>query len=241
MGMSLRASKHAIKLTRGLGRSIEEAMSVSKIFENENWVAVEKPSLWLTVPSRVGEQDERPCLGRILEKQMERRLFPVHRLDYEVSGVVLFALNSDAHRAANQWFEKHLVRKTYHALSCGPVDEKFFKPNVWRSKLVRGKRRTFAADHGLESITEVKCLVGDSPKALWELRPLTGRSHQLRFEMAYHGYPILGDALYGGLAWSGEGIALSARDLDFSALEASERLGLPVLLAAKKENGVTVK
>lgn len=214
-------------------------MKVVRIFANENWIGVEKPALWLTVPSRTGGEDPRPCLGRILETETGKRLFPVHRLDFEVSGVVLFALTPEAHRAANQWFESHLVRKTYRALSRGPVEEMFLTPGVWRSKQVRGKRRTFAAEHGREAITEYRCLGGDSSgQALWELHPLTGRPHQLRFEMANRGYPILGDRLYGAAAWAGEGIALYARELDFTAVPESERLGLPDHLTSLKENGV---
>ena len=213
-------------------------MSVSKVFENENWVAVDKPALWLTVPSRLGDDDARPCLGRIVEKETGKRIFPVHRLDFEVSGVVLFALSSKAHRIANQWFETHQVRKTYHALSRGPVDEKFLAPLVWRSLLVRGKRRTFVAAHGQEAITEVRCIEPLSALgALWELRPLTGKSHQLRVEMANHGYPILGDNLYGGPKWPHPGIALHAVELDFSEISELDRLGLPRQLRSMVAKG----
>lgn len=206
-------------------------MSLQTIFQNEHWVLVDKPSEWLTVPGRAGEADPRPCLGKVLEKESGRRVFPVHRLDYEVSGLVLFALTADAHRLANRWFERHIVGKIYHAHSRGPVDEKFASRQTWRSKLVRGKKRAFAAPHGLEAVTEAVCLEPLSREsAMWELRPLTGRSHQLRFEMAQHGYPIIGDTLYGGAEWKEKGIALRAVRLDLSAVSEEERLGLEPII-----------
>jgi tRNA pseudouridine32 synthase / 23S rRNA pseudouridine746 synthase len=205
------------------------------LFQSEHWLAVDKPACWLTTPARQGADDPRPCLGRILEKESGARIFPVHRLDFEVSGLVLFALTAEAHRAANGWFEKHLVEKTYVALAgAGPVPPEFFESQLWRTKLVRGKRRTFAAEHGQEAITEAKCISRhESGRSTWELKPKTGRPHQLRYEMAHHGFPILGDTLYGGSEWRRPGIALRATGLDFSKIEAGERHGLPVVLQAE--------
>jgi tRNA pseudouridine32 synthase/23S rRNA pseudouridine746 synthase len=214
-------------LTRKEGRTIETVMGVKVIFKNENWVLVDKPPEWLTVPGRTGDADPRPCLGKLLEKEVGRRLYPVHRLDFEVSGLVLFALTADAHRRANGWFERHIVRKIYHAYSRGPVEDGFRQRQTWNSRLVRGKKRSFEAPHGLPSITEAVCLEPESAeRALWELQPRTGRSHQLRVEMARHGYPIIGDTLYGGVKWDKPGIALRAVKLDFSLIQADQRLGL---------------
>jgi tRNA pseudouridine32 synthase / 23S rRNA pseudouridine746 synthase len=203
-------------------------MEPSQVFKNDHWLVADKPAGWLTTPSRTGSEDPRPCLGKVLERDLGRQIFPVHRLDFEVSGLVLFALSAEAHRLANGWFEKHLVEKTYHALSRGPVPEEFTVVQTWRSKLVRGKKRAFIAGHGLEAITEARVLEGmDSGRALWELKPKTGRSHQLRFEMAHHGYPILGDILYGGAPWIEAGIGLRAVALHFGSIAEGERLELP--------------
>ena len=86
---------------------------------------------------------------------------------------------------------------------------------------MRGKRRTFEAAHGKESLT----LARVKPNQNWELRPVTGRPHQLRFEMVKHGFPIEGDVLYGAPKREAAGIALMAVALDFRAIE--DRLGLP--------------
>jgi len=204
---------------------------VQVVWQNENWLVVDKPPEWLTVPSRQGEADERPCLGKHLEKKLNCRLWPVHRLDFEVSGLVLFAFNADAHRVANAWFEKHQVQKTYEALSLGPVPSEFLQEQEWKCKLVRGKRRSFVADHGLESVTRAKSIGAVSAGHwLWELQPLTGRSHQLRVEMFRHGFAIVGDELYGGAAWSKPGIALRAHKLNFKLIGEEMRMGLPEVL-----------
>lgn len=199
------------------------------LLQNERWVAVDKPALWLTTPARTAE-DPRPCLGRKLEAELGVRLFPVHRLDFEVSGIVLFAKDADAHRVMQSWFEHGSIQKTYEAWSAGgrPVGEW----QEWHSKLVRGKRRTFEATHGKESLTRARVVESNSDHARWELMPLTGRPHQLRFEMSKHGSPILGDKLYGGPPWrADESIALRAVKLDLSAIE--ERLGLPEILTVE--------
>lgn len=211
-----------------LGKGLHRLMFMTVIFQNESWLVVLKPSLWLTVPSRLGERDERPCLGKALERELGKRLFPVHRLDFEVAGLVLFALTSEAHRLANGWFEQGQVGKLYQGLARGPVLAEFKTHQTWNSRLVRGKKRTFAAAHGQEALTEaqwVKTLSQDIE--LWELWPRTGRPHQLRFEMATHGFPLLGDKLYGGPPWLGRGVALAAVALDFSAINETNRCGLP--------------
>jgi tRNA pseudouridine32 synthase/23S rRNA pseudouridine746 synthase len=195
------------------------------VFENENFIAADKPARVLTTPAR-DASDSRRCLGRDLQMAAGRRIYPVHRLDFEVSGLVLFAKTAEAHRLACGWFERAEVGKFYRALS-GPVSRDIGGDwTDWRSRLVRGKRRAFEAAHGKDSLTRAR--LADSGRGLWELQPVTGRSHQLRFEMAKHGHPILGDTLYGGppLTDPEHGIALRAIRLDFRAIS-GERLGLP--------------
>lgn len=114
----------------------------------------------------------------------------------------------------------------------------------WTCRLERGKKRAFVADHGKPSKTLARRVAaiaggpgGGHPSAgqpgagrpnlaQWELVPVTGRPHQLRFEMARHGCPIFGDVLYGGAtAGRPDWIALRAVELDLRAVK--DRLGLP--------------
>lgn len=201
-----------------------------QLFENTNFLVVDKRAGFLSVPSRLRDQDSRPCEITEWSKNKQIRLWAIHRLDEEVSGVLLLARTPEAHRIANAWFENRLVRKSYEAFT-EPAEESF-KPNeklIWKSKLLRGKKRAYEKDFGKEAITEAVLLKKETGKSLWSLSPLTGRSHQLRFEMAKHGFPILGDELYGSKSASvvSGAIALRAVELDFSRCLERERLGLP--------------
>lgn len=208
------------------------------IFSNENFAAVFKPSGFLSVPGRVPSDIK--IIGKELETSLAKRVFPVHRLDREVSGLILFALNADAHRAANKWFEVASVKKTYQAMTeYVPEELSLAEANAgkheWSCFLVRGKKRAFEAPYGAKSLT-LATFEGvidnpddESQKVLsWTLHPLTGRSHQLRYELSKHHFPILGDSLYGAKKEYLENtIALRSIALDFSACPDATKYGLP--------------
>lgn len=210
------------------------------VFENSRLVVVEKPPGWLSVPSRIGAQDERPCVGRQLEIELATRLWPVHRLDVEVGGLLVFAKEADAHRSLCVGFEAHNVRKTYLAWTSGglPADAALGKSSRWQSRLLRGKKRAYLHPAGKEAVTLVQPLWRDGDHVLWQLSPLTGRPHQLRVELARRGCPILGDALYGSRVPWVDGIALCAVELDFSALPDQSELGLPPSLRLGGDDAV---
>ncbi len=207
------------------------------VSKSTHWVALEKPAGWLTTPSRLGEQDERPCLGRVLERELGARVWPVHRLDQEVSGLVLFALSADAHRALSQAFEGRMVRKLYRARCEVRPEARIDLGELvrWESRMLRGKRRAYVDPRGKECVTEARVVRVVDGVAELDLWPLTGRPHQLRVECAQHGMPILGDVLYGANRWSGEGIALRAVSLDFSAWPESSKWQLPTIICGPGE------
>jgi tRNA pseudouridine32 synthase/23S rRNA pseudouridine746 synthase len=202
---------------------------VKPLFDNEHFIAVDKAPGVLTVPSRMGAQDARPCLGKALELELGVRLWPIHRLDLEVSGLVLFAKHADAHRAASAWFSGRDMRKVYEALTeHGRREPAPGEKLEWHSRLSRGKRRAFETAQGKAAITRAHCLGPRSCWLAWLLEPLTGRPHQLRFHLARHGFPVAGDALYGAREpYVGPGIALRAVLLEFEACGGREAYGLP--------------
>src|SRR5271167_3238945 len=113
-------------------------MSFVILYETPDLYVVEKPAGWLTTPARAAA-DPRPCLGRELSAQVGRQIFPVHRLDFEVSGLTVWAKNPAAHTQAQKWFEDQQIDKIYHAYARagdGPPPE---ARQEWRSCLVRGK------------------------------------------------------------------------------------------------------
>jgi tRNA pseudouridine32 synthase/23S rRNA pseudouridine746 synthase len=210
-------------------------VSYKLVFENEHFLIVDKNALVLSVPARENENDPRPVLGRILEADFKQTLFPVHRLDYEVQGLIMFARNPAAHKAGNAWFEKKEVTKTYCALSValnGTPDT--LKPNVlyeWKCRLLRGKKRAYESPHGKDSHTKAVIKKIESGVFHWELNPITGRSHQLRFELFRHGHPILGDELYSSdKKFNQEGIALRAFIIDLRLATNVSKFLLPEII-----------
>lgn len=198
------------------------------VFRNEHFVAVDKEPGCLTVPARQ-ESDPRPVLGRELEKELEVTIWPVHRLDAEVSGLVLFALNAESHRQASLEFEARRVKKTYQAFSA-PADFEVGRRGTWKAKILRGKKRAYENPKGKLAVTDFEVVgTGSAGEIEWRLFPQTGRSHQLRWELFRHESPILGDSLYGSdRPWS-RGIALRSLALAFDSGFAG-RWGLPAVL-----------
>jgi 23S rRNA-/tRNA-specific pseudouridylate synthase len=221
------------------------------LFANEHVVAANKPGGVLTVPSRTGDDDPRACFGRQLEAALDVRLWPVHRLDFEVEGVVLFAKHGNAHRIANAAFEARRVDKRYEALSEGaaklassPLPVSF----TWESLLVRGKRRSFEAPYGKESRTNARAVALQPaggrldtktstgvpavgvPQTLvhWELAPETGRPHQLRVHLAKAGFPVAGDVLYGAVCPLVVPDLIALRSVSLEFLDESDRNALGI-------------
>ncbi len=214
-------------------------MTYKIVFENNHFIVVDKSPNVLSVPSRQGFKDNRPCLGILLEVDLNKKIFPVHRLDYEVQGLILFAFTPEAHKAGNAWFEKKSIIKTYSALTqslkTGPTEFNCEEELVWKCKLLRGKKRAYEADHGKESLTKARLIRFDNDGIFhWELEPITGRSHQLRYELFRHHHPILGDSLYGSSGvFQQEGIALRAFKIDFSKIEEREKFNLPEIIISE--------
>ena len=217
---------------------------ISAVFENEHFFIADKPSGVLTTPSRFAEEDGRRCLGTELQDQLGFQIYPVHRLDFEVSGLVVFAKNADSHRAANGWFEKKQVHKSYQALTTSqsfvhmPADVENDREAIsllpgqgyaWESRQLRGKRRAYESSQGKPCLTHAHFL-GISPAGFlqWDLEPVTGRPHQLRFDLSRHGFPIVGDILYGSsVEWAPNTIALRSYRIDFQSCAQAAKFGLP--------------
>ena len=214
-------------------------MSYQTVFENEHFIIVDKEALVLSVPAREGDKDERPVLGRILEKNLGITIYPVHRLDYEVQGLIMFAKNPASHKAANGWFEKKEIHKTYVAMTSALPDQhdifNIGEIYEWKCRLLRGKKRSYESPHGKDSVTIAKLTAVENDIFHWEMNPITGRSHQLRFELYRHGHPIVGDELYSSSKiFSGTGIALRAFRIDFTRVLSKEKFLLPDFLEIKK-------
>jgi len=163
------------------------------LYQDDDCVAVLKPCGVAAVPERAGDPD---CLCARLEAQLGRRVFPVHRLDKEVSGVILYALTAAAHRFLNAAFEQREVHKTYLAVAHGAVEPA-------RGLISRPLREFGSGRMGVDeakgkpSETRYEVLRRSDRFSLVRLHPLTGRRHQLRVHLYSLGHPIAGDPRYG--------------------------------------------
>ncbi len=140
------------------------------------------------------------CLQRQVESQLHRRVWVVHRIDRDASGVVLFALNADAHRELSLSFEHRQIVKTYAAFVAGTIEPPRGRIEVPLHAARRGKARPArAGEPGAQpSLTEYETRrTWPGAVSLIEVRPLTGRHHQIRVHLRSLGAPILFDPLYG--------------------------------------------
>lgn len=169
-------------------------MDIPILWQDEHLVVVAKPPRMLVVPApgRSG-----PTIADRLGKQMGRRVYPVHRLDEDVTGVLVLALQQSTKAAVEDVFRKHKAERIYLALLSRAPD-----PPAGRieSRLREGKDgvvRSVTRGPGDEAITEFTTLRRVDRYTLVECRLQTGRRNQIRAHMADLSCPIVGDRKYG--------------------------------------------
>lgn len=154
---------------------------------------VDKPSGLLSVPGK--GPDLADCLLTRIQGAYPEALL-VHRLDRDTSGVMIFALTKHAQRHLGLQFEKRQIRKIYVAQVWGALEG---SGTVDLPLIVDWPNRPLQMvchDTGKQAITEWKARTPKAQSTRVELRPKTGRSHQLRVHMQALGHPILGDPFY---------------------------------------------
>lgn len=157
-------------------------------------VAVNKPAGLDVIPGR-GEAAERGCLRDILAERLGTRVWVVHRLDRDTSGVVIFALDAEAHRSLCLQFEGRAVEKIYDAVVQGEPREE--AGEIVAPLRTFGSGREGVSPDGKPSVTRWRVRRRGAGIAGLEVRPLTGRRHQIRVHLFHIGHPVWGDPLYG--------------------------------------------
>ncbi len=130
---------------------------------------------------------------------------PIHRLDKETSGIILVARSYAALRAVQESFQKRSATKHYLAWVCGtwPYHDMDYKLTHFIGKKYEGddeKVRILSEKQGKEAVCLVTCLLRVHGASLLRIRLISGRTHQIRVQLAEAGYPLLGDKKYGGNA-----------------------------------------
>jgi tRNA pseudouridine32 synthase / 23S rRNA pseudouridine746 synthase len=163
------------------------------LFEGDDVLAVNKPEGLASIPERDTTQES---LLSLLSAARQTKLYIVHRLDKEVSGVIIFAKNAAAHRFLNEQFSHHTVRKTYRAVVHGVMAQESGTIDVPLRQFGSG-RMGVDSKRGKVSITNFNVLKRFDACTLVEVHPLTGRRHQIRVHLYSIGHAIVGDPLYG--------------------------------------------
>jgi len=209
--------------------------SLQIIYEDEYLLAIAKPPDLLSVPGRyLDTQDSvlsrlRQYLADQMSEHME--IYPVHRLDRQTSGVLLFARDLDSLRHLQQQFQDRQVHKIYEALLSGKleIEKGVIDLPIWGNPENRPHQQVDFA-RGKLSVTQFQILRQEENYTRIEFIPLTGRTHQLRVHAADArglGMTILGDRLYGCNAETSR-LHLHARELTFTHPRSEEIIHLEI-------------
>jgi tRNA pseudouridine65 synthase len=174
------------------------SLEFSILYQDEDYVVIDKPSGILVHPSALSPRERVTCL-MTLRDQLGAWLYPVHRLDRATSGVLIFAFTSAAaHNLMTIW-QEHGVRKTYRAIVRGWTEEQGEVDRPLRETEDKPRVRAKSSYRRLSTV-EFPDAVGRYPSArysLLEVEAFTGRYHQVRKHLVSLSHPIVGDTAYG--------------------------------------------
>ena len=166
----------------------------SIIFENDNFIAVNKESGMLSIPDR--HDEAQLSLYKILT-QKYGKIFIVHRLDRDTSGLILFAKNEGTHKYLSQLFEQRKIEKKYLGIVRGSMPEKNGSVNEPIAEHPVKKGVMTVSKKGKGSLTNYEVLEDYGIYSLVQFEIQSGRTHQIRVHTKYIGHPIICDELYG--------------------------------------------
>lgn len=195
-----------LRSTRALRQGLANVSDLPVLHRDDWLIAIDKPSGLLVHRSNLDRHETRFAL-QLLRDQIGRPVYPVHRLDKGTSGVLLFALDPEVGRELGRQFMAGTVDKRYlavvrgHPPETGVVEHPLAPMADARAGVAfGGTPRPAVTRFRLLARAELPYRVDRYPSsryALVELRPLTGRRHQLRRHMKHIAHPIIGDATHG--------------------------------------------
>jgi len=179
---------------RELEHEIHIPFEESILYQDDHILVADKPHFLPVIPS--GRFLRETLLVRLKRKLKRDTLVPLHRIDRETAGVVMFSLNPETRSAYASLFTGHQVRKVYEAIAQTLPGCHF--PVTRRSRLVKGVPffRMKETDGIPNSETVIEMMENKGTISLYRLTPVTGRQHQLRVHCAALGIPIMNDSFY---------------------------------------------
>jgi 23S rRNA pseudouridine1911/1915/1917 synthase len=192
-------------------------MKLDIIFQNEHFLAINKPAGLLSIPDRFGKD---PSVKSILQDQLGK-IYTIHRLDKETSGLIIFAKDEVTHKDLSQKFEGREVEKFYVGLVNGTLMNRQGTIDVPIMEHPGKNTLMMANKKGKPSITDYKVLEEFGLYSWLQFQIHTGRTHQIRVHSKYIGNSLVCDELYG----HGQPLLLSAikRKFKLSKDELEER------------------
>lgn len=163
------------------------------IAENEDWIALNKPSGLLSIPDREGKDIS---LKQLL-KEKYGEIFTVHRLDKDTSGLIIFAKNETAHKHLSQQFEERQTKKIYLGLVNGSLMSKSGTMDAPIAEHPAKNGSMIVHRKGKEALTDYEVLEDFAVYSWVQFCIHTGRTHQIRVHAKEMGHPIVCDPLYG--------------------------------------------
>ncbi len=166
----------------------------SIIFENDDFVAIDKESGLLTIPDR--HDDTQLSLYKLLTRKYGK-IFIVHRLDRDTSGLILFAKTEETHKHLSQLFEQRKIEKIYLGIIRGNLSADEGSINEPIAEHPARKGEMIISKKGKPSLTDYKVLENYGIYSLVQFDIHSGRTHQIRVHTKSLGHPIICDTVYG--------------------------------------------
>lgn len=177
---------------------MEREFVIPILYQDEHLIVVNKP-ISLPVHKNDFMQHDAPYLTKLVGNLLEKWIFNVHRIDSKTSGVILLALSTEIAKELTLKFERREVKKTYNALVLGNPGEGTYDRKVKIKKRSKFKKPAISHFNTLETVeTEISYKDKENVSlSLVEIRPETGRWHQIRQHFANNKHDIIGDSVHG--------------------------------------------
>lgn len=202
------------------------------LYEDNHLIAVWKEAGVLTQSSKIGDDNLLDQVRAYLKKTYNKpgNVFVglLHRLDRNVSGIVLFAKTSKGASRLSEQIRNHKIQKTYQALVVGETKPTESLTHYLLKDQKSNHTTVFDAEHAGAKAAELTyhTLAIKNGKSLIEIELKTGRSHQIRAQLSHIGHPLVGDTKYGGPKTNDGAIRLVASQLSFTTATGEKQVDL---------------